>query len=100
MKISTKLTALDEKDIRYNRVKTLLEQRELATLDDLYSILPKSVMATDLGLNPTRFSNFKSKSPGQFKLDEIILLSELIGIDLFILVDVFRNSIDKLKEKG
>lgn len=99
MKISDRVQP-EEKDIRYIRAKTLLENKELATLEDLYSILPKSVIANDLGLNPTRFSNFKSKSPGQFKFDEIMHLSQLIETDLFIIIELFRNSIDKLKEKG
>jgi hypothetical protein len=88
-----------QKDDRYNKAKVLLENEQLKTLDDLYNILPKSVIAVGLGMNPTRFSNYKSKSPGQFKLEELILLAEQIDTDLLLLVTLFRNTIDKIKEK-
>lgn len=87
----------ESKDERYHKAKILLENNVIQTVDQLYKVLPKNVIANGLGINPIRFSNNRSKHPGQFKLDELIRLSELIETDLMVLVNIFKYSIDKEK---
>ena len=48
--------------------KTLILNGKIRTVNDLYDFLSKRLVAKVLGLNPSSFSNFKSKRLGDFKL--------------------------------
>jgi hypothetical protein len=81
-------------DERFKNAKELIAAGRINTLDELYKIVPKKFVGAGLDLNPVRFSNVKSNVPGDFKLSEIIKLSELLETDIYTVVKIFINSID------
>jgi hypothetical protein len=83
---------MPDKDERFYNAKELIASGRVSTLEELYKQVPKKVVAETLNLNATRFSNYKSNEPGEFKLSEIIELSKALETDILIVVKIFVNS--------
>lgn len=74
--------------------KSLILEGRIKTVDDLYEILTKRLVAKVIGVNPNSFSNFKSKRLGDFKLSELIKLSEGLDLPIEHIIILFYNSIN------
>jgi hypothetical protein len=88
------------KDIRYNIIKPLLLQGQIASFTDIFKYIPKSVVAIDLGLNVSRFTR-SIENVGTFRVGDLLQLAELCGIDpmeMFGLVDK-QLQLGKTKKK-
>lgn len=68
------------KDRRYSTVKKLLVSDQLNSFPEIFDIVPKSVVARDLGMNNMRFSRLMNDL-GRFTLEELHRLADLIEID-------------------
>ena len=66
-------------DIRYRYVHSIWKAGDLATFEEIFRIIPMSVVAGDLHLNYDRFAR-KAADPGNFRYDEIENLSVLVKI--------------------
>ena len=44
-----------KKDERYNYVRYLFEKGEIKTFDDIFKVLPKTVLSQDMGVGSKRF---------------------------------------------
>ncbi|TDW97152.1 hypothetical protein [Dinghuibacter silviterrae] len=69
----------EKKDRRYKFVATVWRSGELTSLNDIFDIIPRSVVAADLGVNYERFTR-KLLKPGGFYFREIERLSVLLDI--------------------
>lgn len=83
------------KDKRYKTVKALIESGKLHDFQEIYDIVPKSVIGADLKINYYK-STKHFNNPGTFEVDEIIQLSKLIEVD----DDVLYRLIAKTKKSA
>jgi len=74
-----------EKDRRYTTEKKLITGGFLNSFGEIFDIVPKSVVARDLGMNNMRFSKLISQ-PDLFRLSDIFRLATLLEIDGLILL--------------
>ena len=72
---------------------TMINEGRIDTVDHLYKFLPKKVVAEILGVNSTRFSNLKSNHPGDFKMSDLDKLSKALNVELYAMVNIFKNSL-------
>lgn len=85
---------MDFSQEKYNQAKELLLKGKIKTLNDLFQVVQKKQLAEDLHLHPTHFSNVKSKTPERFELKELIMISKILDVDLFVVIDLFVRSIE------
>ena len=73
------------KDKRYSIVKKLIVSDQLNSFPEIFDIIPKSVVAKDLGMNNMRFSRLVN-DVGQFMLKDLHRLADFIEVEGAILV--------------
>jgi hypothetical protein len=83
---------MPDKDVRFFNAKALIAAGKITTLEELYKQVPKKLIGQSLKVNPVRFSNVKSNSPGDFKFSEIVTISQLLETDIYKVVAIFLNS--------
>lgn len=84
---------MSTKDDRIRFAGILIKEGKIETIDMLYKILPKKLVAEIFGVNSSRFSNIKSNHPGNFKIHEVKSLSEALNVDMCLLVKIIDNSL-------
>ena len=67
-------------DIRYKYVRSVWNAGDLRSFAEIFNIVPRSIVATDLGLNYDRFSK-KILKPELLTFRDIQRLSRLTDID-------------------
>lgn len=82
------------KDKRYHAVKALLESGNIKTFDELFDILPKTVIRKDIGLNYYAFS-VKINHSEKFVLQDLIRLADLIQCDPRLVIELALTSFEK-----
>ncbi len=75
------------RDIRYKTVKKLLVTGQIEAFRDIFDIIPKSIVARDMGMNNTRFTRLIT-NVDYFSLDEIVSMASFIEVDGKIIVDL------------
>ncbi|MBV8254834.1 MAG: hypothetical protein JO154_19695 [Chitinophaga sp.] len=73
------------KDKRYNTVRLLFEAGSINSLAEIVDIIPKSVLAADLGLHYYQFLK-KMQAPELFSIKELVTIASLIGVDTALIV--------------
>jgi len=68
------------RDPRYSHVKSIWKAGDLDSFSKIFTIVPKSVVSVDMGLNYERFAS-KLKKPGLFTFGDIQQMSGLMGVD-------------------
>ena len=86
------------KDNRYKAIKAMLDTNSFKSFKEVFQIIPKSVVAADLGIQYNRFVKRINK-PEDFSLNELIILSNLIEIKPSILIDLAMKDIEEKKKK-
>jgi hypothetical protein len=66
-------------DKRYGLVRSLFREGETYTFIDVFDIIPKTVIAKDLGMNYHTFTR-KAEDPERFTLQEIMRMAEMFGM--------------------
>lgn len=82
------------KDKRYNALKAYIDSGGIKSFVEVFDIVPKSVFVRDTGINYVRLMN-KIKNPDKFTVKDIILLSELIGVDSRKIYDLVARAVPK-----
>jgi len=82
------------KDRRYNALKSYIDSGEMKYFTELFDIVPRSVIVRDSGINYTRLTN-KIRAPEKFTVKDVLLLSQLIGIDSRKLYELIAAGVDK-----
>ena len=86
------------KDSRYKAIKAMLEADNFKSFKDLFEIIPRSVVAADLGIHYNRFVQ-RINNPEDFSLRELIILSGLIGTTPPVLFNLVMKDIESRKKR-
>lgn len=82
------------KDKRYNALKAYIDSGGIKSFVEVFDIVPKSVFVRDTGINYVRLMN-KINTPEKFTVKDIMLLSELIGVDSRKIYDLVASAVPK-----
>jgi len=69
------------RDERYQSIKPLFERQKIQTFQDIFNVVPKTVVATDLGKENDRFMEMTDHI-GDFTVQEIVLLGNFCTLTL------------------
>lgn len=83
-------------DQRYKYVRSIWTAGDLKSFAEMFNIVPRSTVATDLGLNYDRFSK-KVLRPELLTFREVKRLSGLTGIDFQALAELVIREIESEK---
>ena len=89
------------KDRRYAVVKNLISTGYIKAFRDIFDIIPKSVVARDLGMNNIRFTALMT-NVDKFLLKDIFLIAALIEVEEDVLVGLILQQYlldKKIKKK-
>lgn len=82
------------KDKRYGAAKVLIESGNIKTFDDLFAIVPKTVIRADIGLNYYGMDS-KLKNGEKFSLQDLLRISEYIECDPRLVIELALVAIGK-----
>jgi hypothetical protein len=68
-----------DKDRRYDIIEPLIVQGRIETFTDIFKYIPKTVVATDLGIHSNRFNELLVKVE-KFRLEDLFRLARLVDI--------------------
>lgn len=74
-------------DPRYGTIKILIESGHIKSIKDIFTYIPKTTVYRDLGVNFNRFDR-AINDPSVFRMQELIILSELFQVDAKKLIDM------------
>jgi hypothetical protein len=88
------------KDRRYAAVKNLITTGYIKSFRDIFDIIPKSVVARDLGMNNVRFTALMA-NVDKFLLKDIFLIASFIEVDEDIMMGLILQQyiLDKKTKK-
>jgi len=78
-------------DDRYSVLKKLFEENRVKTLMDIFTFLPRSILAKDLGTNYNRLSRIIDKHPEDISIKEMVTIAGFIEIDPMIIIKLSYN---------
>ncbi len=84
------------KDLRYKTLRVMIETGNTQSLVEVFNIIPKTVIAADLGINYTRFLS-RLRKPDEFTLNELIRLASLIEVENKVLLNLVLAEIEGKK---
>ena len=76
------------RDERYHSIKPLFERNKIQTFKDIFTVVPKSIVASDLGKENDRFMQMTDHL-GDFTIQEIVLIGNFCSLtlsDMFTLI--------------
>ncbi len=76
----------DNHEARFAALKVTIESGNLKTFQQIFQIVPKTVVKEKLGYNYTSFSR-KVSDPTQFSVEELRSLAKLFQIDTRLLLE-------------
>ena len=79
-----------EKDIRYESVKVMIETGRIREFQQIFSYLPKSILAHDLGTNNNRMTRLINHVE-QFSLEELFRISHLLDVSYKTILTLVHN---------
>jgi hypothetical protein len=98
---SNKLISLImEKDDRYKAVKRLIEKGDITEFNEMFTYIPKTVVARDLGAAPARFSE-KMNLIEKFTLQDMFAIAKLLEVESIAVLKLADNqySVQKKNKK-
>jgi len=69
------------RDERYQSIKPLFERHKIQTFQDIFNVVPKTVVASDLGKENDRFMELTGHI-GDFTVQEIVLIGNFCALTL------------------
>lgn len=87
------------KDQRYAVVKTLLESNKLSSLEQFLTIVPKTVVRTDMGWSYDAMTS-KVKKPENITFKDVLKLSAIIECEPLGLIQVILSDIQKQQKQA
>jgi hypothetical protein len=85
-------------DPRYKYVRSIWSAGDLNSFDEIFNLVPRSVVATDLGLNYVRFSK-KIMKPELLTLWDMYRLSNVTELDPKVLASLALDNVITMNEK-
>ncbi|MFL5745954.1 MAG: hypothetical protein ACJ751_14875 [Niastella sp.] len=86
------------KDPRYSTVYKLITSGQLNSLAEMLVIVPKTVLARDLGMHHITLNKLLVH-PGKFKLEDIYEIASLVGVENKVMLQLFYNETGEKKAK-
>ncbi|MBN9385632.1 MAG: hypothetical protein J0H74_33065 [Chitinophagaceae bacterium] len=88
------------RDRRYKNVKNLISGGYVTSFREIFDIIPKTVVARDLGMNNNRFSELMANVE-KFVLKDLFLIASFIDIDEKTLINLIlqQHQLDKKIKK-
>ncbi|TDW99732.1 hypothetical protein [Dinghuibacter silviterrae] len=83
---------MDDKDHRYSHVHSVWKAGDLSSFSMIFRIIPRSVVAADMGLNYERLAS-KLENPSKFLFRDIQKLSTLVDIPFMDLIKLVSLAI-------
>jgi hypothetical protein len=83
-------------DSRYKYLQSIWKAGDLTSLKDIFGIVPRSIVATDIGLNYGRFSQ-KVLKPELFTFRDILRLAKYTEIDPKVLAEIVLKDIEAIR---
>lgn len=87
------------KDERYLGVKQLIESGHITEFKQIFTFLPKTVLAGDLGTNNNRMTRLINNVQ-EFTLGELDRISQLIDVPYDAISQLVNNQFKKSKQFG
>ena len=87
----------EESDIRYAIIKPLIDGGQIKSFNDIFKMIPKSVVAGDLGKNKARFSDLLADIEG-FTIKELFMIAKLCHLTESEILQLAHA--EYLKQKG
>lgn len=84
-----------EKDERYRAVKRLIEKGDITEFNEMFTYIPKTVVARDLGAAPARFSE-KMNLIEKFTLQDMFSIAKLLEVES---IDILRLADNQYTEQ-
>jgi len=88
-----------EKDPRYKAVKVLIEGKHIAEFKEIFTHVPKTIMAHDLGTNNNRMTRLIDHVD-QFTLAELYRISNLLNVDYKVIFNLAHAQHFGIKKRG
>ncbi len=82
-----------QQDHRIVFARDLILRKKDITLQQLFKLVPRKIIAQAIGINVVSFTNNRSKHPEGFKVKELILFAKAFDISLCVVADLFARSI-------
>jgi hypothetical protein len=79
-----------KKDPRYKVVKIMIQANAIKTFKEIFTHLPKSIVAKDLRTNNNRMTNL-IKDPAGFRVGEVETMAKMIGVDFMVLAGMIAK---------
>ena len=80
-------------DYRYNHVKSIWSAEDLKSFNQMFTIIPKSIVSDDLGVNYGRFAK-KANDPVLFTFKEALEIADLANIPFRSMVQLMLADIE------
>lgn len=87
------------KDRRYKAVKGLIETNNIKSFEDLFDVIPPTVVRKDLRLNDKSMTLRLTKSES-FSMKDLLRLAELIECDPLLVIKLVMVEIERQKKQG
>ena len=69
-----------KRDPRYRIAKVMLQGNKLESLEEMFKIVPRTVIAKDLHINNSTIKHY-IKYPGRFTINHVMELADLLRYD-------------------
>jgi len=89
------ISLIMEKDERYKAVKRLIEKGDITEFNEMFTYIPKTVVARDLGAAPARFSE-KMNLIEKFTLQDMFSIAKLLEVES---IDILRLADNQYSEQ-
>jgi hypothetical protein len=86
------------KDPRYKTLKIMVETGNIKAFEEMFNVVPKTVVAADLGINYGRFLD-KLNNLQDFSLKELFKLADFIEVDNKAVVNIVLNDVERKKRR-
>jgi hypothetical protein len=86
------------KDKRFGIAAKLIRTNEIKTFSEIIDIVPKTVVAKELGINPERFNRLLA-TIDLFVVKDLVKLAEVLEVDTIAVLHLVDNELPKRKAR-
>jgi hypothetical protein len=90
---------LAKKDPRYKTVKILIEGKHIKNFKDIFTHIPKSVIAAELHTNNRRMGEV-IEEPGYLRIGEADTIAKMIGVPFTVIAGLIEASLKEKKKSN
>ena len=86
------------KDKRFSIAAKLIRTNEIKTFSEIIDIVPKTVVAKELGINPERFNRLLA-TIDLFVIKDLVRLAEVLEVETIAVLHLVDNELPKRKPR-